>query len=63
MFASIVLCTYNRAHLLTRALDCYKNQSFKNFELIIIDDNSQDETEELINNYKKNLNYKTHKID
>lgn len=52
---SVILCTYNRAHLLKRSLLCYTRQTLKNFELIILDDNSQDETEELIAGYKDKL--------
>jgi len=53
---SVVLCTYNRAHLLKRSLICYTKQTLKDFELIILDDNSQDETEELVKGYKDKLN-------
>lgn len=55
-YTSIVLCTYNRAHLLKRSLMCYEKQTMKNFELIILDDNSLDETEALVSNYSGNLN-------
>ena len=41
---SIVLCTYNRAHLVTRAIASVLTQSYRNWELIIIDDGSGDAT-------------------
>jgi glycosyltransferase involved in cell wall biosynthesis len=59
---SVVLCTYNRAHLLKNSLVCYDKQTMKNFELIILDDNSQDETEELVLSYSDKLNVKYIKL-
>lgn len=41
---SVILPTYNRARLLPRAIDSVLGQSFTDFELIIVDDASQDET-------------------
>lgn len=51
-FFSIILPTYNRWHLLPRAINSVINQSFKDFELIICDDGSTDETPRLL---KKNF--------
>ena len=50
------MVTYNRAHLLERSLEVYSNQPFKDFELIIIDDDSTDNTQELLKSYSKKLN-------
>lgn len=44
--------TYNRAHTLPRLYESLKKQNCKKFEWIIIDDDSNDNTEELIDNYK-----------
>ncbi|MEW6195151.1 MAG: glycosyltransferase family 2 protein [Bacteroidota bacterium] len=41
---SVVVPVYNREKLLIRALDSVKNQTFKDFECIIIDNNSSDNT-------------------
>jgi glycosyltransferase involved in cell wall biosynthesis len=41
---SIILCTYNRAHLVKRAIVSVMAQSYRNWELIIIDDGSRDDT-------------------
>ena len=46
---SIILPTYNRAHLIKRAVNSVLNQSYKDFEMIIVDDNSTDNTIEIIN--------------
>jgi glycosyltransferase involved in cell wall biosynthesis len=45
---SIILCTYNRAHLVTRAIASVLTQSCQNWELIIIDDGSGDDTGQII---------------
>lgn len=44
----IILPTYNRAHIIERALNSVWNQSFTNWQLWIIDDGSTDQTIELI---------------
>lgn len=41
--------TYNRAHTIERVYESLKRQSFKDFEWIVIDDDSQDNTEEVLN--------------
>jgi len=51
MKLSIVLGTYNRAHLLKRSLETYARQPFRDFEIIIIDDSSIDDTFEVVRSY------------
>lgn len=45
---SIILTTYNRAHLLRNAIWSVLKNSYKNFELLIIDDASTDNTEKIV---------------
>jgi glycosyltransferase involved in cell wall biosynthesis len=45
---SIILCTYNRAHLVKRAIASVLTQSYRNWELIIIDDGSTDDTSQVV---------------
>lgn len=45
---SVVLPTYNRAHALPIAVDSILNQTYSDFELIIIDDGSTDGTDAVI---------------
>ena len=45
---SIILSTYNRAHLVKRAIASVLTQSYRNWELIIIDDGSVDDTWQLV---------------
>lgn len=49
---SIIIPTYNRAHLLPKAIQSVIEQSFTNWELIIVDDGSTDNTKEVISNFK-----------
>jgi glycosyltransferase involved in cell wall biosynthesis len=48
-FFSIVIPTYNRAGLLARAIDSVLKQSFEDFELIVVDDHSVDDTKNVVN--------------
>ena len=48
---SIVLTTYNRAHILAETIDSILQQTFKNFELLICDDCSTDETGIIVEEY------------
>lgn len=48
MLVSVIVPTYNRANLLGETIRSILNQSYKNLELIIVDDGSTDNTEEVI---------------
>ena len=48
---SVVIPTHNRAQLLPRAIESVLNQTYPHIELIIIDDSSQDHTQEIIRHY------------
>ena len=49
---SIIIPTYNRAGLLKKAIQSILDQTFQNWELIIIDDGSEDNTQELGNSFE-----------
>ncbi len=48
---SVIIPTYNRKKFLKKAIDSVLTQSFADFELIVVDDGSDDKTKELINTY------------
>lgn len=48
---SIMLPTFNRANYLERSIKSILNQTFTNFELIIIDDGSTDNTDEILSRF------------
>ena len=49
---SIIIPTYNRAKLLRKAIQSVLDQTYQNWELIIIDNYSDDGTKELIESYQ-----------
>lgn len=61
---SIIIPTYNRAELLKRCLDSVEAQTYTNWEAIVVDNYSEDNTEEVVKSfndprivYVKNHNY------
>lgn len=49
---SVILPTYNRAHLIDRAIRSVLNQTYQDFELIVVDDCSTDNTKEVVKSFK-----------
>ena len=50
---SVIIPTYNRAYILHKAIESVLSQTFKDIELIVIDDASTDGTSELVKSYAK----------
>ncbi|MGO4707685.1 glycosyltransferase family A protein [Chryseobacterium sp. 2TAF14] len=55
---TILTPTYNRAHTLPRVFESLQNQTFKDFEWLVIDDGSTDKTKELVEEFQKNSDFK-----
>ena len=50
---SVIVASYNYARFLPRTLDSLVNQTYKNFEVIVVDDGSKDNSVEIIKEYVK----------
>jgi glycosyltransferase involved in cell wall biosynthesis len=50
---SVIIPTYNRAKSIGKTIDSVLNQTHKDLEIIIVDDNSSDNTKNVINSYLK----------
>jgi glycosyltransferase involved in cell wall biosynthesis len=51
---SIIIPCYNNGNLLSKMIDCILRQTFSNWELIIVDDCSTDNTHEFVQKYRQN---------
>lgn len=63
MQISVITPTYNRGKLLQQVYDSLVNQTDKNFEWIVIDDGSTDNTSDIVNSFikEKKIKIKFHK--
>ena len=52
---SIILPTYNAGKYIKETIESILNQTYKNWELIITDDNSSDKTLKILRLYAKDL--------
>ncbi len=58
---SIIMPSYNKAKYISEAINSVINQTYTNWELIIVDDYSNDDSQELINSFASKFdNIKTH---
>ena len=55
---SIIIPCYNSEDYLDRLLKCLKKQTYKNLEIILVDDGSTDKTLNMMNKFKKEVDYK-----
>ena len=48
---SVTIPVYNRAHLIGRTIESVLNQEFQDFELLVVDDASSDDTTKVVQQY------------
>jgi glycosyltransferase involved in cell wall biosynthesis len=54
---SVVIPTYNRAFFVTKAIDSVLNQTFVDYEVIVVDDGSSDNTSKTLKQYQDKIKY------
>ena len=59
---SIITPTYNCGKFIDRTIDSVISQTYSNWEMIIVDDCSTDNTEEVVKKYKKDKRIKYYKL-
>lgn len=57
MKVSVIIPTYNRSRLLLEAIVSVLNQTYQDFEIIVVDDGSTDDTEQKISRYSADVIY------
>jgi glycosyltransferase involved in cell wall biosynthesis len=57
---SVIIPTFNRAGSVVRAITSVLDQTFKDFEIIVIDDGSSDGTEEALARFGRQIRYHAH---
>jgi len=59
---SCIITTFNRSAFVKKAIESVLAQTYKNFELLVLDNESKDETEEVVKKFKdKRISYIKHK--
>ena len=57
IFFSVIIPTYNQENLLERCLKSVTQQTFKNYEVIIVDNYSTDNTSKVVKKFGKKIKY------
>ncbi|BAI62004.1 putative glycosyltransferase [Methanocella paludicola SANAE] len=54
---SVIVATYNRENVISDTIDSIFNQTFQDYEIIIVDDGSTDNTNAILKKYGNKINY------
>lgn len=57
MTFSVIITAYNREDYINKAIDSVMSQTFRDYELIVVDDGSTDRTQEIIMSYGEKVRY------
>jgi glycosyltransferase involved in cell wall biosynthesis len=57
MTVSVIIPTYNRASCICDAIDSVLDQTFKDYEILVIDDGSTDDTSQILQQYNDKIKY------
>lgn len=60
---SIIIPTYNFGHLIVETLESVFKQTYKDFEVIVVDDGSTDDTHQKIKKYLPKIKYIKHNVN
>ena len=63
MRVSVVMAVWNTAHLLRRTLHTLVQQTYDDFEVIVIDDNSEDDVAAVVEPFEDQLDVKVHRLE
>ena len=59
---SVIIPTFNRAHMTTKAVDSVLEQTYKDYEIIVVDDGSSDDTAAALKCYGDQIKYHYQRI-
>lgn len=54
---SVIIPTYNRGEFIGKAIDSVLKQTYTNYEIIVVDDGSTDDTRKVVKSYGKKVRY------
>lgn len=60
---TVIIPTYNRAHVIERPLKSLLNQTIDNVEIVVVDDGSSDDTDKILENYMDRLTLVKHETN